>query len=186
MPRIALTVCTTAGRGVGYDRIYPVLLDYAKNDANPQVRQWAVEGMRYLGTDEAIDQLFDSFVHDPSDAVRDRAGCNVSDCGNFKRKQRMRMVSKLIELAADPQTTPQMRNSAFLALREITDETLPADASAWQDWYTQHVEEKMAEFEQLDWWSIREQNRMKRMRIRWRRYRASSACSPSRAWSTAQ
>jgi len=171
---------------VGYDRIYPVLLDYAKNDANPHVRQWAVEGMRYLGTDEAIDQLFDSFVHDPSDAVRDRAGCNVSDCGNFKRKQRMRMVSKLIELAADPQTTPQMRNSAFLALREITDETLPADASAWQDWYTQHVEEKMAEFEQLDWWSIREQNRMKRMRIRWRRYRASSACSPSRAWSTAQ
>ena len=54
-----------AGRGVGYDRIYPVLVDYAKNDANPQVRQWAVEGMRYLGSDEALDQLFDSFTHDP-------------------------------------------------------------------------------------------------------------------------
>ncbi len=144
-----------AGRGVSYDRVYPILVDYAKNDADPQVRQWAVEGMRYLGTDEALDELLDSFTHDPSNAVRDRAGCNVSDCGNFKRSQRMRMVPKLIELAADPQTTPQMRNWTFLALREITDQTLPADASAWQDWYTQHGSEKMAEFERSDWWKVR-------------------------------
>ncbi len=144
-----------AGRGVGYDRIYPILVDYAKNDPNPQVRQWAVEGMRYLGTDEALDQLFDSFTHDPSDAVRDRAGCNVSDCGNFKRKQRLRMVPKLIELAADPQTTPQMRNWTFLALHEITDAALPADPSAWRDWYAEHGAEKMAEFEQLNWWIVR-------------------------------
>jgi HEAT repeats len=144
-----------AGRGVGYERIYPVLVDYAKNDPNPQVRQWAVEGMRYLGTDEALGQLFDSFTHDPSDAVRDRAGCNVSDCGNFMRKQRLRVVPKLIELAADPQTAPQMRNWAFLALQEITDAALPADASAWRDWYAQHGAEKMTEFEQLDWWRVR-------------------------------
>jgi hypothetical protein len=144
-----------AGRGVGYDRIYPVLVDYARNDPNPQVRQWAVEGMRYLGTDEALDRLFDSFTHDPAGAVRDRAGCNVSDCGNFKRKQRLRMVPKLIELAADPQTTPQMRNWTFLALHEITDAALPADPSAWRSWYAQHGTEKMAEFEQLDWWRVR-------------------------------
>jgi hypothetical protein len=144
-----------AGRGVGYDRIYPVLVDYAKNDPNPQVRQWAVEGMRYLGTDEALDQLFDSFTHDPSDAVRNRAGCNVSDCGNFMRKQRLRMVPKLIELAADPQITPQMRNWTFVALHEITDAALPGDASAWRDWYAQHGAEKMTEFEQLDWWRVR-------------------------------
>jgi hypothetical protein len=144
-----------AGRGVAYDRIYPVLVDYAKNDPNPQVRQWAVEGMRYLGSDEALDQLFESFTHDPSDAVRNRAGCNVSDCGNFMRKQRMRMVPKLIELAGDSQTTAQMRNWAFLALTEITDQTLPADASAWQNWYTQHGDEKMAEFERADWWKVR-------------------------------
>jgi len=144
-----------AGRGVDYDRIYPILVSYAKTDADPQVRQWAVEGMRYLGTDEALEQLFNSFTHDPSDAVRDRAGCNVSDCGNFMRKQRMRLAPKLIELAADPQTTPKMRNWTFIALREITDQTLPADASAWQDWYAQHGSEKMDEFEQLDWWKVR-------------------------------
>jgi HEAT repeat protein len=143
-----------AGRGVAYDRLYAILLNYAKNDADPQVRQWAVEGMRFLGTDEALEQLFDSFTHDASDAVRDRAGCNVSDCGTFMRKQRMRMVPKLIDLAADPQTTSQMRNWAFLALREITDEALPANTAAWQDWYTRHGAEKMAEFEQMDWWKV--------------------------------
>jgi HEAT repeat protein len=132
-----------------------VLVDYAKNDPDPYVRQWAVEGMRYLGTDEALDQLFDSFTHDASNAVRDRAGCNISDCGNFMRKQRMRMVPKLIALAQEPQTTPQMRNWTFLALAEITDEHLPADASAWERWYNDHGLDKMAEFERMDWWRVR-------------------------------
>jgi len=144
-----------AGRGVAYDRIYPVLVEYARNDPDANVRQWAVEGMRYLGTNEALDVLFESFTHDSSDAVRNRAGCNISDCGNFMRKQRMRMVPKFIELAEDPQTTLMMRSWSFLALREITDENLPADASAWRDWYTQHGAEKMAEFEQMDWWKVR-------------------------------
>ncbi|MFZ0284690.1 MAG: HEAT repeat domain-containing protein [Terriglobales bacterium] len=144
-----------AGRGVGYNLIYPVLVDYAKNDPDPYVRQWAVEGIRYLGTDEALDQLFYSFTHDPSYAVRERAGCNISDCGNFTRKQRMRMAPKLIALAEDPKTTPQMRNWTFLALTEITDQHLPADAEAWERWYTDHGADKMAEFEQLDWWRVR-------------------------------
>jgi HEAT repeats len=144
-----------AGRGVGYDRIYPVLVKYARNDPDANVRQWAVEGMRYLGTDEALDVLFESFTHDPSDAVRNRAGCNISDCGNFMRKQRMRMAPKFIELVEDTQTTPLMRNWSFMALREITDETLPADAAAWRDWYTQHGAEKMSECEQMDWWKVR-------------------------------
>ena len=43
-----------AGRGVDYERIYPVLLDYAKHDPDAGVRQWAVEGMRYLAKDEAL------------------------------------------------------------------------------------------------------------------------------------
>jgi hypothetical protein len=144
-----------AGRGIGYNLIYPVLTDYAKNDPDPYVRQWAVEGMRYLGTDEALDQLFYSFTHDPSDAVRDRAGCNISDCGNFMRKQRMRMVPQLISLAQDSQTTPQMRNWTFLALTEITDEHLPADGSAWEHWNNDHGVDKMTEFEQMDWWRVR-------------------------------
>ena len=144
-----------AGRGVDYDRIHGVLLDYARNDKDATVREWDVEGMRYLGTDENLDELFTIFTEDPFNSVRDRAGCNISDCGNFMRRQRMRMVPKFIELAMNPRTTPQMRNWCFLALREITEENLPGDTLAWSRWYQEHGAEKMAQFEQLDWWQVR-------------------------------
>jgi len=74
--------------------------------------------------------------------VRERAGRNLSDCGNFTRKQRMRMAPKFIELAADPGTSAQMRSWCFMALREITDENLPADAAVWGRWYQRHGAKK--------------------------------------------
>jgi len=144
-----------AGRGVDYDRIHGLLLNYVRHDKDPTVRQWAVEGMRFLGKDEVLDQLFTSFTEDPANGVRDRAGCNISDCGIFTRKQRMAMVPKLIDLAMNPRTTVQMRNRTFLALQEITDQNLPADALGWSRWYQEHGSEKMAEFERLDWWQVR-------------------------------
>lgn len=144
-----------AGRGVDYDRLHRVLLDYARNDKDPSVRQWAVEGLRFLGKDEVLGELFGSFTEDPSMNVRDRAGCNISDCGIFTRKQRMCLVPKLIELAAQPNLSPQMRTWSFMALHEITDENLPPDADAWNHWFADHGAEKMAEFEHLDWWQVR-------------------------------
>jgi hypothetical protein len=144
-----------AGRGVAYERIHPVLLDYAKHDPDAYVRQWAVEGMRYLGKEEALDELFESFTQDPSDTVRERAGCNISDCGNFTRLQRMRMVPKFLDLVADPNTSAQMKNWSYLALHEITDANVAADPQAWRNWYRDHGPEKMAEFERLDWWQVR-------------------------------
>jgi HEAT repeats len=143
------------GRGVAYDRIHPVLLDYAKHDPDAYVRQWAVEGMRYLGKDEALDELFESFTQDPADSVRERAGCNISDCGNFTRLQRMRMVPKFLDLIADPGTSAQMKNWSYMALREITDANVPADPQSWKNWYRDHGAEKLAQFEQLDWWQVR-------------------------------
>jgi hypothetical protein len=89
-----------------------------------------------------LEELFASFTEDPSMNVRERAGCNLSDCGNFTRKQRMRMTPKFIELAADPGTTPQMRSWCFMVLREITDENLPADAAAWSRWYQERSPKK--------------------------------------------
>lgn len=144
-----------AGRGVAYERIHPVLLDYAKHDADESVRQWAVEGMRYLGKNEALDELFDSFTKDSSNTVRERAGCNLSDCGNFTRVQRMRMVPKFIDLVADASTSAQMKNWSYMALREITDANVPADPQAWRNWYRDHGSEKLAEFEGLEWWQVR-------------------------------
>jgi hypothetical protein len=144
-----------AGRGVDYARIHEVLLNYARYDQDAIVRQWAVEGMRFLGKEEVLDELFTSFTEDPANGVRDRAGCNISDCGIFTRKQRMTMVPKLIDLAMNPRTTGQMRSWTFLALQEITDENLPADAVAWSRWYQDHGAEKMAAFERLEWWQVR-------------------------------
>ena len=144
-----------AGRGVAYEKIHPVLLEYAKHDPDAYVRQWAVEGMRYLGKAEALDELFESFTQDPSMNVRNRAGCNLSDCGNFTRAQRMRMVPKFLELVSDAHTDAQTRNWSFLALHEITDENLPANAEAWRTWYGQHGAGKLGEFERLDWWQVR-------------------------------
>lgn len=144
-----------AGRGVAYDKIHPVLLDYARNNSDATVRQWAVEGMRYLGTDEALDELWESFTQDPAMQVRERAGCNISDCGNFTRRQRMRMVPKFLELLNDSKLDPQVRGWCFMALREITGENLSANVQAWQTWYGQHGAAKLAEFERLNWWQVR-------------------------------
>jgi len=144
-----------AGRGVDYDRIHKALVDYARNDKDASVRQWAVEGLRFLGKDEVLDDLFASFTQDPAMNVRNRAGCNISDCGIFTRYQRVRMVPKFIALAAEPSTSAQMRSWCFLALREITDENVPADATAWNQWSSDHGAEKMAAFERLEWWQVR-------------------------------
>ena len=144
-----------AGRGVDSDRIHKLLVDYARNDKEPNVRQWAVEGLRFLGKDEVLDELFTSFTQDPSMNVRDRAGCNISDGGVFTRKQRMRMVPKFIELAAQPNLSPQMRSWCFMALHEITDENVPADADAWNRWHADHGAEKMDEFARIEWWQVR-------------------------------
>src|SRR5919109_3891668 len=141
-----------AARGVDYDRIHQALLNYARNDKDPNVRQWAVEGLRFLAKDQVLDELFTSFTEDPSMKVRDRAGCNIADCGIFTRKQRMRMVPKLIDLAANAKTDAQTRSWSFLALQEITDANVPADALAWNRWYADHGAEKIAEFGRLEWY----------------------------------
>jgi hypothetical protein len=67
----------------------------------------------------------------------------------------MRMVPQLIDLASNSSTNAQMKNWCFMALREITDANLPANADAWRNWYVAHGSEKMAEFEKMDWWKVR-------------------------------
>jgi HEAT repeat protein len=141
-------------RGVDSEHAFAVLRDRALNDPDPVVRQWAVEGLRFFKTDDALDVLFHSFTHDSSYTVRDRAGCNLSDCGIFTRAQRMRFVPKLVELAEDRSLNSQMRNWVFMALREITDTSLPEDASAWRIWYKQHGAEKTTEFDALPWYQV--------------------------------
>src|ERR1700733_6375057 len=49
----------------------------------------------------------------------------------------------------------RIRSWSFLALREITDEILPADAVAWRGWYKDKGAAKRAQFAALDWWQVR-------------------------------
>jgi len=147
-----------AGDGVAPERAHQFLLDYARNNSDPTARQWATEGLSFVGTDEALDELFQIFTQDPSFAVRDRAGCSISDCGLFERKQRFRFVPSLIDLVSDPHANPQMRNWSFMALREITDENLPADAVAWRSWNKDKGDAKRAQFTALEWWQVRGDN----------------------------
>jgi hypothetical protein len=111
--------------------------------------------MRYLGTKEGLDELFESFTQDSANIVRERAGCNISDCGNFTRLQRMRMVPKFLELVSNPQTDGQTRAWSYLALHEITDANVAADPQAWKTWYGQHGAEKLAACERQNWWEVR-------------------------------
>ena len=143
------------GRGVKPELVRTTLLNYAHNDPDDNVRLWATEGLRFQGTDQVLDDLFQIFVSDPTFSVRDRAGCNVSDCGNFMRKQRMRMFPRFLELAENPTANGQMRNWSFLAMQGITDVNLPPDAKAWRRWYDLHGAEKMAEFQSIPEWQVR-------------------------------
>jgi hypothetical protein len=147
-----------AGDGVASESAHQFILDYARSNPDATARQWATEGLRFVGTDAALDELFEIFTQDPSFAVRDRAGCNISDCGIFERKQRLRLVPRLIDLVSDPRANPQMHNWSFQALREITDENLPSDAVAWRRWYNDEASTKRAQFEALDWWRVRGDN----------------------------
>ena len=147
-----------AGDNVAPERAHQFLLDYARNNSDATARQWATEGLSFVGTDEALDELFQIFTHDPSFAVRDRAGCSISDCGLFERKQRFRFVPSLIDLVSDPHANPQMRSWSFMALREITDENLPADAVAWRSWNKDKGDAKRAQFTALDWWQVHGDN----------------------------
>ena len=147
-----------AGDGIDAERAHKLLVDYARNDPDAAVRQWATEGLRFVGTDQALDDLFDIFTHDASSSVRDRAGCNISDCGIFQRKQRLRLVPRLIDLVSDPRSSAQMRDWSFLALRGITDANLPADSAAWRQWYAANARAKQAQFAALEWYQVRGDN----------------------------
>ena len=143
------------GRGVATEKVFAYLRDRALHDQDAVARQWAVEGLRFFKTDEALDVLYQSFTTDPNPAVRDRAGCNLSDCGIFTRAQRIRFVPKLIELSGDPSISAQMRNWVFMALNEITDAHVMANAEAWRNWYQEHGSNKEEEFARLQWYQVR-------------------------------
>jgi hypothetical protein len=143
------------GRGVDSERVFAFLSDRAQHDPDAVARQWAVEGLRFFKSDKALDLMYSAFTSDPSLTVRDRAGCNLSDCGIFTRAQRIQYLPKLVELSGDPALSPQMRTWVFMALRGITDESIADDARAWREWNELHGAERARQFAALPWYEVK-------------------------------
>ncbi len=121
-------------RGVEQARIAQILIA-ALHDDNVNVRYWAVEGLAYLATDEVIEPLLQVFRGDASPMIRERAACDLAQSGMLTREQRMKAVPALVDDVADAAMDEQTRGWAFQALRDITGQNLPHDASAWRRWY---------------------------------------------------
>jgi len=121
-------------RGVESARVARVL-QTAMQDSNPEVRHWAVEGMAYLGTEDALEALLKVMHDDSAPSVRERAACGLAESGMFTSQERRRAVPKLLDYAEDPSLGAQTRSWSFHALRDITGQKLPDDAAAWRNWY---------------------------------------------------
>jgi HEAT repeats len=121
-------------RGVETARIEQILLA-SLHDPNENIRYWTVEGLPYLATDTVIQPLLEVFHDDPSPLIRERAACGLAQSGMLNDEQRRRAIPRLLDYAGDGGLDPETRKWVFQALRDITGQTLPHDASAWRAWY---------------------------------------------------
>lgn len=142
-----------ANRGVQPRRIHQFLRGYL-HDTNEKTRYWTVEGLAHLGSDDTIPDFLEVFRNDPSLEVRERAGCSLAKSGMLTREQRMLAVPGLIELAEDPALDSTTRNWVYQALREITNEHLGNDPTAWKNWYASVGTKRREEFRKGDPWSV--------------------------------
>jgi HEAT repeat protein len=121
-------------RGVQPERAFDIIKS-GIHDSNENIRYWAVEGLAFLGTDDVIEPLLDVFHDDRSPMIRERAACSLAQSGMLNEQQRWRAVPRLLEYAGDNWLDAQTRGWVFQALRDITGENLPRDATAWRAWY---------------------------------------------------
>jgi hypothetical protein len=121
-------------RGVDPDRASRILLSQI-HDPNENIRYWAVEGLAYLGTNETVAPLLQTFHDDPSPMIRERAACGLAQSGMLSEKQRRSAVPQLIDFTDDASLDATTREWAFQALRDITGANLPHDSAAWRTWY---------------------------------------------------
>jgi HEAT repeat protein len=109
------------------------------HDDNVNIRYWAVEGLSYLGTEEVVIPLLSVFHDDTSPMIRERAACSLAQSGMLSAAHRLTAVPQLLDFAEDAALDDQTRAWVFQALRDITGQTLPRQASAWRDWYVRSL-----------------------------------------------
>ena len=123
-----------ANRGVDPDRVVEVLTTHL-NDQDVDSRRWAVEALALSGTDQAIQPLLQAMHDDDSPLVRERAACGIASSGLFTPEQRYSAVPQLLSYSDDTSLDAQTHGWAFLALRDITQQRLSNDSTAWRLWY---------------------------------------------------
>jgi HEAT repeat protein len=129
------TVGLLGNRGVEPQRAGEVLISQL-HDSDPEIRHWAVEGLAYLGTDDTIAPLLQTFHDDPSPMVRERAACSLAQSGMLNEQQRRSVVPKLLDYAEEASLDAQTHTWVYHALRDITGQNLPNDPAAWRNWYS--------------------------------------------------
>jgi len=131
------TLGLLGNRGVEPQRAAQVLTAHV-HDSNENIRYWAVEGLAYLGTDEVIPILLETFHDDPSPTIRERAACGLAQSGMLSEEQRRTAIPELLNFADDPSLDPQTHTWVYQALRDITGQSLPNDPASWRNWYSSH------------------------------------------------
>jgi HEAT repeats len=131
-------IALVGNRGVEPDRVADILLS-SIHDENVNIRYWAIEGLAYLATDAAIQPLLDVFHDDFSPMIRERAACGLAQSGMFSAEQRRTAVPRLLDFAQDGALEADTRTWVFQALRDITGQSLPHDATVWRQWYATSV-----------------------------------------------
>ena len=121
-------------RGVDPRRALDYLLRWS-NDPNDETRQWAVEGVSMLGTDDSIAPLLRVFHDDPSPLIRERAACGLAQHGMLTARQRFTAIPELLQFADDPALDDKTRGWAFQALQDISGQRLGNDIRDWRDWW---------------------------------------------------
>jgi HEAT repeats len=136
-PWLLWSIGLLGNRGVQPQRAAEVLTSYL-HDPSVDTRKWAVEGLAHLGTDDVIPQLLTVLHDDSSPIVRERAACSLAQSGMLSQEQRKKALPQLLQYASDPALDAQTQGWVYQALRDITAQNLPNEASAWQNWYSAH------------------------------------------------
>ena len=105
------------------------------HDPDKNIRAAAINGLALLGTENTIAPLLEIFHSDPSYDVRERAACNLADSGMLSRELRKTAVPELVRFSQDPNLDQTTKKWVYQALREITQQQIGNDSSAWLGWF---------------------------------------------------
>ena len=121
-------------RGVERQRVFDTLMMYVRDPAG-DVRAAAINGLALLGTENTIAPLLEVFRADTSHDLRERAACNLADSGMLPRELRKTAVPELVRFSQDPNLDETTKKWVYQALREITEQRIGNDSSAWVAWH---------------------------------------------------